>query len=159
MYGDSRADAPFWEAAPHTVITMGQGNFGVPRTPEELMTPPEHVIDLLLGMMRPYPEQPAGPPRGSIDYARAARAEARTYAQRVWVEAAHAGFAYALATEHTRVQVIEVTPEKMAELRRCASANVQPGTVVPAAAEAQAAAAAAAGAAAGDQPTTAEEST
>jgi hypothetical protein len=126
---------------PHTVITMGQAATGMPDSAEDLKTAPEHVVDLLLGMMRPYPERPDGPPHGSVDYARAARAEARIYADRIWAEAAHAGATYALAIARTRIQVIEVTPPKMSELRACVSESVQLGDVDAAAAAAAASAA------------------
>lgn len=51
---------------------------------------PEHIIELLLGVMRPYPGQPS-PSAGSVAFARAARAEAKVYADRIWEEAWNAG--------------------------------------------------------------------
>lgn len=115
----------FRRAAAHTVTTMGQAVTGMPGSYDELMKAPEHVVDLLLGMMRPYPEQPGGPPPGSVDYMRAARAEARIYADRIWQEAATAGAVVAQAP----VRVIGITAPGMPELGERAGENVQPWAV------------------------------
>jgi hypothetical protein len=63
---------------------------------DERLHAPAHVIDMVLGVMR-QTRRPSGPIPGTVDYARAARAEARVYADRIWQEAWHAGAAYGLA--------------------------------------------------------------
>lgn len=95
-----------------TVIDMEEPAPG--QTDESQRTPaaPEYVIDMLLGVMRPYPGPPGA--AGSVAYARAARAEARVYADRIWAEAWHTGAAWGLA-RNTRIHV-EVTAERLAEL-------------------------------------------
>jgi hypothetical protein len=102
-----------------------------PDTWADVTTAPEHVVDLLLRVMRPYPEHPDGPPPGTLEYMQAARAEARIYADRLWNEAAVAGAAFQLAIRQPSIR-IEVTPSEMAELRKRASEIVQPCAVVPA---------------------------
>ncbi len=69
---------------------------------------PEHVIDLLAGVMRPPPVTPAGPAPGSVAAARRARAEAKVYADRIWAEAWHAGATWGLACN---TQPIRVAPD------------------------------------------------
>ena len=81
--------------------------------PDERLSAPAHVIDLILGVPRPRPG-PAG--AGTVDYARALRAEARVYADLIWSEAWHAGAAWGLA-RNTRIEV-QVTTERFAELAR-----------------------------------------
>jgi hypothetical protein len=72
---------------------------------------PEHVIDLMLGVMRPYPG-----PFPDVAYARAARAEAKIYADRIWAEAWAAGAAWGLARNSEPIRV-EVTAERLDQLR------------------------------------------
>lgn len=69
---------------------------------DERLHAPAHVIDLILGVMRQTP-RPCGPSPGTVDYARAARAEARHYADQVWAEAFRAGAAW--DRSHTRTAV------------------------------------------------------
>ncbi len=104
-----------------TVVCMGEaptpGASGAPWGPDGydgLTKAPDHIVDLMLGVMRPY----SGPP-GQGGYARAAREDARRYADRIWAEAAHAGAAWGLAAKPARM--IEITgegAERLAELIR-----------------------------------------
>lgn len=76
-----------------------------PATPMEsyagLVKAPEHVVDMLLGALRPY----SGPP-GAAGYAKAARADARRYADRIWAEAVHAGAVWGMArSSQTRIEL------------------------------------------------------
>lgn len=85
----------------------------------ELVKAPEHVVDMLLGVMRPY----SGPP-GTNGYAGAARAEARRYADRIWAEAAHAGSVWGLARNNTmRIELTGELAAGIAEALRRPAAN------------------------------------
>jgi hypothetical protein len=118
----------FRRAVPHTVIGMGHG-VTVPHCYDDLTRAPEHVVDLLLGMMRPYPEHPGGPQRATVDYVRGARAEARVYADRIWAEAAHAGATYGISMAKASAQAIKVTSSEMSELRGRVGEKLQPRPV------------------------------
>ncbi len=92
-----------------------------PATPEvaqaEPVNVPEYLVDLLLGVMRPFPAPDMAPE--SIAYARAARAEARTYANRIWQEAWHAGAAWGLAHYAGPIRIVlgeGQTPEDLRDL-------------------------------------------
>ena len=98
-----------------TVIDMDDATGKADDGYAELRTAPEHVIDMLLAVMRPY-GGPAGHP-GEVSYARAARAEAKIYADRIWAEAAAAGAAWGLA-RNTQPIRIDLPTERLAELMR-----------------------------------------
>jgi hypothetical protein len=63
-----------------------------------LCTAPEHVVDLILGLM------PAAAP-DNVAQVRARRATAAAYANRIWAEAAHAGAAWGLARAPLKIEV------------------------------------------------------
>lgn len=81
---------------------------------QQIPTAPEYVIDMLMGVMRPYPGMATEP--GSVAYARAARAEARVYANRIWAEAWHTGAAWGLA-RNNKIR-IEVSAERLDQLKQ-----------------------------------------
>jgi hypothetical protein len=76
---------------------------------------PEHVIDMVLGVMR----QRARPGAGlePVAQARADRAEAKIWADRIWSEAFMAGAAWWAAREPARMLV---APERFAEIAEAA---------------------------------------
>jgi len=79
---------------------------------DERLHAPAHVIDLLLAVMRRRAPR-IGLPPGTVDYARAARAEACTYADRIWAEAYLAGAEWGLAHN---TQPIKISAERFDEL-------------------------------------------
>lgn len=78
---------------------MGENDRGPREGVEDLLRAPDHVVDMLLGALRPPPRTPGmvPPPPGSVTYARVARAEARVYADRIWAEAFTRGMAHGMA--------------------------------------------------------------
>lgn len=64
----------------------------------ELHTAPDHVIDMILGLM------PAADPC-NVPQVRSRRAEAATYANRIWAEAAHAGAAWGISRAPAKMQI------------------------------------------------------
>jgi hypothetical protein len=66
---------------------------------EKLRTAPDHVVDTILALM------PAGPDPGGVDRARARRAEARAYANRIWAEAAHVGAAWGISRAPLKLEI------------------------------------------------------
>lgn len=92
----------------HEPVTQAAGN------PE--VRAPEHIVDHLLAVMRPH----RGPSVGSREYALAARAEARAYADRYWTEGWHAGAVWGLArnTQPVRMVIENVDPALLASMAK-----------------------------------------
>ncbi len=77
---------------------------------EQLTSPPEHVIQLMLGLLRSKPT--AGDPLLS---ARCDRRTATEYATRVWAEAAHVGAVWGMA--RVPLQTVAVSSRQLAEFK------------------------------------------
>lgn len=86
---------------------------------DEQIRAPEHIVTLVLGLMRQRPG-PVGPPPGTVDYARAAREAARVYADSIWGEAWLTGAAWGRAYSPSPIRVV-VTAERLAELDQAVS--------------------------------------
>lgn len=70
---------------------MASENAVLPGGGDLLRTAPDHVVDMILALM-PVCADPS-----DVEQARAKRATARAYANRIWAEAAHTGAAWGLA--------------------------------------------------------------
>lgn len=84
-------------------------------TAGERPSAPAYVIDLIMRIMRQAPP-PAGPPPGTVDYARAAHAQARGHADQIWAEAWTAGATWGLAHNAQPLRFL-VAAERLEELR------------------------------------------
>ncbi len=82
---------------------------------DERQRAPEHVIDMLAGVMRQPAVTPASPAPDSVAYARRARAEAQIYADRIWAEAFHAGAAWGLARNNQPILVAPDVIDRLTE--------------------------------------------
>jgi hypothetical protein len=87
------------------VINMASERAALPVSDDNVLrTAPDHIVDMILSLMRP-----AADPT-DIGRARARRAEARAWADRIWAEAAHAGATWGLERAPTKM-LVSVVPD------------------------------------------------